>query len=55
MLSLWSENDIVVLEYMIDETVSAIPSSKKVILKKSGHSPLVDCPDNLYEMIINFI
>ena len=26
-----------------------------VILEKSGHSPLVDCPDKLHEMIINFI
>lgn len=55
VLSLWSENDIVVLEYMIDETVLALPNSKKVILKSSGHSPLVDCPDKLFELIMNFI
>jgi len=55
VLSLWSEKDIVVLEYMIDETVQALTNSKKVILKNSGHSPLVDCPDKLYELIIDFI
>ena len=55
VLSLWSENDIVVLEYMIDETVKALPNSKKVILRNSGHSPLVDCPNKLYELMISFI
>lgn len=55
VLSLWSESDIVVLEYMIDETVKALKDVKKVILKSSGHSPLVDCPNELYELIINFI
>jgi len=55
VLSLWSESDIVVLEYMVDETVEALHNCKKVTLKKSGHSPLVDCPDKLVELIIDFI
>lgn len=55
VLSLWSENDIVVLEYMIDETVKALPNAKKVILRNSGHSPFVDCPNKLYELMISFI
>lgn len=55
VLSLWSESDIVVLEYMIDETVKALKDSKKITLKDSGHSPMVDCPNELYELIINFI
>ncbi len=54
VLSLWSEKDIVVLEYMIDETVQALKDSKKVILMNSGHSPLVDCPDELYKLMIDF-
>jgi pimeloyl-ACP methyl ester carboxylesterase len=54
VLSLWSEKDIVVLEYMIDETVSALSNARKVVLKNSGHSPLVDCPDALYKVISNF-
>ncbi len=54
VLSLWSEKDIVVLEYMIDETVKALKDSRKIVLKDSGHSPLVDCPDELYNLMINF-
>ncbi|MBI9009008.1 MAG: alpha/beta hydrolase [Tenericutes bacterium] len=55
VLSFWSENDIVVLEYMVDETVAALKNAKKVKLEKSGHSPLVDCPDVLVEKICEFI
>ena len=55
VLSLWSEKDIVVLEYMIDETVLALSNAKKIILKNSGHSPLVDCPDELYRFISDFL
>lgn len=55
VLSLWSEKDQVVLEYMIDETVSALRNAKKVVLKDSGHSPLVDCPENLWQQMINFL
>jgi pimeloyl-ACP methyl ester carboxylesterase len=55
VLSFWSESDIVVLEYMVDETVAAIENAKKVKLEKSGHSPLVDCPDILVEEILEFI
>lgn len=55
VLSLWSDKDITVLEYMIDETVEALSNAKKVILKDSGHSPLVDCPDKLYEEIQKFV
>ncbi len=54
VLSLWGEKDIVVLEYMIDETVNALKNSQKVVLMNSGHSPLVDCPDELYRLMIEF-
>lgn len=55
VLSIWSEKDIVVLEYMIDETVQALSNSKKIILKNSGHSPFVDCPIELQKLIIDFL
>lgn len=55
VLSLWSEKDIVVLEYMIDETVTALSNAKKIILKDSGHSPLVDCPEELYIIFSKFL
>lgn len=55
VLSFWSENDLVVLEYMVDETVAALKDAKKIKLEKSGHSPLVDCPDVLVQHILDFI
>ena len=55
VLSFWGEKDAVVLEYMIDETVEALQNVEKVTLKNSGHSPLVDCPDELIERIKRFI
>lgn len=54
VLSFWSESDVVVLEYMVDETIEAITNSKKITLKNSGHSPLVDTPDTLANYIIEF-
>ncbi len=55
VISFWSNKDYVVLEYMVDETVKALANAKKVVLKDSGHSPLVDCPDVLAKHIKDFI
>lgn len=55
VLSLWGEKDVVVLEYMIDETVEALQNVTKVTLANSGHSPLIDCPNELAKQINNFI
>ena len=55
VLSIWSEKDAVVLEYMVDETVEALSNVQKIVLKNSGHSPLVDCPVELTNNILNFI
>lgn len=54
VLSFWSDTDLVVLEYMVDETVKALSNCKKVKLAGSGHSPLVDVPDKLVEEILDF-
>ncbi|XMB65890.1 alpha/beta hydrolase [Mycoplasmatota bacterium zrk1] len=54
-LSLWGDSDIVVLESMIDETVNALSDAKKIILENSGHSPMVDCPEELAKLISEFI
>jgi len=54
VLSFWGDSDVVVLEYMIDETIEAIKNSKKIVLKDSGHSPLIDLPDTLVEYIMDF-
>jgi len=55
VLAFWGDTDMVVLEYMVDETVEAIKDIKKVTLKNSGHSPFVDCPNELVMHILNFI
>lgn len=55
VISFWSEKDIVVLEYMVDETVAALANCEKVKLPNSGHSPLVDCPDLLVDKIKDFL
>ncbi len=55
VLSIWSDKDVTVLEYMIDETVEALPNAEKVILQDSGHSPLVDKPDELTNKILEFL
>jgi pimeloyl-ACP methyl ester carboxylesterase len=55
VLTFWSESDIVVLEYMVDETIAALKDVRKVKLANSGHSPLVDCPDKLVEEIKAFL
>jgi len=54
VLSFWGDKDIVVLEYMVDETVNAVKDIKKVILENSGHSPLVDCPERLISEMKQF-
>lgn len=55
VLSIYGDQDKVVLEYMIDETVEALKDVKKVILKDSGHSPLTDQPDELAKHITDFL
>ncbi len=54
VLSFWGDSDAIVLEYMVDETIEAIANSKKILLKNSGHSPLVDLPDTLANYIMEF-
>ena len=55
VISFWGDSDAVVLEYMVDETVAALKDGKKVKLEKSGHNPLVDCPDVLEKEIRAFL
>ncbi len=55
VLSLWSEKDIVVPEYMIDETIKELKNGRKVVLTNSGHNPLIDCPKEVIMHIKGFI
>lgn len=55
VLALWGENDLVVKRHMVEETVEAIGGNARMeILKNTGHSPIVDCPEILVEKIWQF-
>ena len=44
VLSFWSEKDIIIPEATVRETVEALgDKAELIIIKDSGHSPLVDC------------
>lgn len=55
VLSIWGDKDVVVLEYMIDETIADLNDVRKIKFESSGHSPLVDCPELLVKDISYFI
>jgi pimeloyl-ACP methyl ester carboxylesterase len=54
VVSFWGDKDVIVLEYMIDETVAEVNDIKKIVFENSGHSPLVDVPEKLSQAIIKF-
>lgn len=55
VLSLWGDKDIVVLEYMIDETIEALQNAKKVVIKDSGHSPIDTKTNEIVKEIRQFL
>ncbi|MDF2530781.1 MAG: alpha/beta hydrolase fold protein [Clostridia bacterium] len=56
VLSFWSDKDLVVQEDAVKATVEAIGNNAElIILKDSGHSPLVDCPDLLAQKLFDFV
>lgn len=54
-LVLQGDRDYVVPKEMADEIASAIPHAKFVLLPDCGHSPLVDCLDELVQHIKAFV
>ncbi|MEF9933089.1 MAG: alpha/beta hydrolase [Cetobacterium sp.] len=56
VLLTWGENDCIVSKEEIDETAKALNSKSEVIvLKNSGHSPFLDCPEYLMSKIESFL
>ncbi len=56
VLHIWSKKDVVVPEYMLNENFEALKKqSTKIVYEESGHSPLVDCPDQLIKDIVWFL
>ena len=54
VLSVWGKKDITVLEFMFNETVAAL-KAKPIVYEESGHSPVVDVPDQLAKDILKFL
>ncbi|MBO9129192.1 alpha/beta hydrolase [Bacillus sp. 165] len=54
-LILQGDRDYVVPQKMGEEIANYIPHAKLVILENTGHSPLVDCLDELTDQMRNFI
>lgn len=55
-LLFWGENDMIIKENVPIETVNALGRlANLIILKNSGHSPLIDCPEILMQNIIEFV
>jgi len=56
VLHIWGDKDITVPELMIEANIAALKDKSTYILYQNcGHSPLVDCPDELQKAIIDFI
>ena len=56
VLLTWGEDDNIVSKQEIYETSKALNSkSEIIILKNSGHSPFLDCPEYLMNKIENFL
>jgi len=54
-LHIWGSHDLMVPESMVKTNVDAIKNSTFVKFDQCGHSPLVDKPDQLSKVIIDFI
>ncbi|MCF0147889.1 MAG: alpha/beta hydrolase [Clostridium sp.] len=55
VLILQGDRDYVVPMSMAEDTNRFLKNSKIVVLKNSGHSPMIDCMDNLLEEINKFL
>lgn len=55
VLILQGDRDYVVPMSMANDTNRFIKNSKIVVLKDSGHSPMIDCMDNLLDELIKFL
>jgi pimeloyl-ACP methyl ester carboxylesterase len=55
VLSVYGKKDLVILQYMFDETVKALNDVKTIILDNGSHSPITDDPDTIYNVVKDFI
>lgn len=55
VLSFWGDQDIVVLEYMVDETVEALQNATKITIKDAGHSPVDTHTEIMLKEIKDFL
>ncbi|MFW5842065.1 MAG: alpha/beta fold hydrolase [Bacillota bacterium] len=55
VLSIYGKKDLVILQYMFDETVKALHHVQTKILENGSHSPITDDPDYIHKLLIDFI
>lgn len=55
VLSIYGKKDLVILQYMFEETVKALTNVKTEILEHGSHSPITDDPDTISKVITDFI
>lgn len=50
-----ADHDLTVPDWMVMQNKNALPQSKLVLFKNSGHSPVVDCLDDLTKEVEEFL
>lgn len=54
VLLLWGDKDLVVLEYMVDETLAALKNATKKVYSGVSHTAITDIPDQFAADVLQF-
>lgn len=54
VLLLWGDKDLVVLEYMVNETLAALPNATKKVYPGVSHSAITDIPEQFAADVLAF-
>ena len=54
-LSIYGKKDLIILPYMYEETLKALPNAKGLVFDDFSHSPITDDPVKLSETILTFL
>ena len=54
LLMVWGERDVMVFPTGAQRVLDAVEGSRLVTLERCGHSPQIECPDQLAELVLEF-
>ncbi|HPV69747.1 MAG TPA: alpha/beta hydrolase, partial [Bacilli bacterium] len=54
VLLLWGDKDLVVLEYMVNETLAALKNATKRVYQGVSHTAITDIPDQFAADVLDF-